>query len=386
MKPMANSQLRHATGGWTAIPNTIMEMLGRGELSKNGFILYCYLSYRVHNGRQVAFPSYARIMADTGMSRAVVAATLKELIGSDLLIARRRGSLSNEYTVNIPIRHSDETEPEDEEYKFATTEARNSTPEPQKFGSCTSEVQKLNTTNKEYTNKEYTNKRASSAEKLAKYSIAGNEQNQENENRVSGEVAPGDKETPGERSEVQPQIPSGKGAKKAIARGKTSQESIDGLSPPGEVCLGREDKPQKPGKDLESLSTGATRSTVEQQNAVRKRLEEKFSSLTALPAPTGQAARSGQAAARWWKPLRNIAEAAGWDADLAEQAMTEAFRRMTANDMDISAPQSIEKCTLAAISRLCTRLSLLEGMATPKRIVVLDTRGGRDEGERRYPR
>jgi len=125
---------------------------------------------------------------------------------------------------------------------------------------------------------------------------------------------------------------------------------------------------------------------VEQQNAVRKRLEEKFSSLTALPAPTGQAARSGQAAARWWKPLRNIAEAAGWDADLAEQAMTEAFRRMTANDMDISAPQSIEKCTLAAISRLCTRLSLLEGMATPKRIVVLDTRGGRDEGERRYPR
>jgi len=367
---MANNQLRHATG-WTAIPNTIMEMLGRGELSKNGFVLYCYLSYRVHNGRQVAFPSYDRIMADTGMSRAVVAATLKELIGSGLLIARRRGSLSNEYTVNVPIRHSDETE--DEEYKFAT-EARSSTPEPQKFRICTSEVQKLNSTNKEYTNNEYTNKRASSAEKLTKYSIAGNEQNQENENRVSGEVAPGEKKPPGERSEAQ--IPSGKGAKKAIARGKTSQESIDGLSPPGEVCLGREDKPQKPDKDLERLSTGATRSTVEQQNAVRKRLEEKFSQLTALPAPTGQAARSGQAAARWWRPLRNIAEAAGWDVSLAERAMTEAFQRMTANDMDISAPQSLEKSTLAAISRYRTTVTASPDAASLRPVIVLDTRGG----------
>jgi len=115
---------------------------------------------------------------------------------------------------------------------------------------------------------------------------------------------------------------------------------------------------------------------VEQQNAVRKRLEEKFSQLTALPAPTGQAARSGQAAARWWRPLRNIAEAAGWDVSLAERAMTEAFQRMTANDMDISAPQSLEKSTLAAISRYRTTVTASPDAASLRPVIVLDTRGG----------
>jgi len=90
----------------------------------------------------------------------------------------------------------------------------------------------------------------------------------------------------------------------------------------------------------------------ERKDGVRKRLEEKFVELTAIPPPTGARQRSKETGTRWWASLRYIAETAGWDADLGERAMTTAVARMTKDGLDISAPQSIEKATISQIGQM----------------------------------
>jgi len=131
---MANDQLNHAAGGFTAIPNSVLHMVAEGDLSRNGLVLYLYLTYRIHNERQVAFPSYDTIAKDLdGWSRATISKTLNELQEVELIEKRRRFSSSTIYTVLVPKMNHSSTENE------------------------LLEVQKLNATNNETTNNENTN-------------------------------------------------------------------------------------------------------------------------------------------------------------------------------------------------------------------------------------
>ena len=89
---MANDKLNHATGGFVAVPRSIMKMLTEGKLSKDGLMLYTYLTYRIHNERQVAFPTYATMAKDLKSSRRFISETLKELEELGLVRKHKRAN------------------------------------------------------------------------------------------------------------------------------------------------------------------------------------------------------------------------------------------------------------------------------------------------------
>lgn len=85
------------------VPLDWMEAIWSTKLSSNSKLLACYLRSFMNSKSDMAWPSYARIIAETGLSRATVAKYLEQL-ESEGWIARNRGhkGKNTEYTATIP--------------------------------------------------------------------------------------------------------------------------------------------------------------------------------------------------------------------------------------------------------------------------------------------
>lgn len=96
--------------------------------------------------------------------------------------------------------------------------------------------------------------------------------------------------------------------------------------------------PQKTG--------GGQHSPPNDKNAIRAELEEYFASVTKLPKPKASTAKQKKSAAElWWQPLRDIADLAQWDVELAKAIIDQALQRL--DGLTISSPKSIAKTALA---------------------------------------
>ena len=78
------------------------------------------------------------------------------------------------------------------------------------------------------------------------------------------------------------------------------------------------------------------------RQAATSALEIRFSSLSGLPLPKRDTEKDKKAgASRWWNPLAEIWEMCGKDTDKAAQIIEKAYRKMKADELTISAPQSV---------------------------------------------
>ena len=88
-------------------------------------------------------------------------------------------------------------------------------------------------------------------------------------------------------------------------------------------------------------ASGRPTSLRSQQDAVRAELERAFVETTSIPAPEPRRDGKGGAAARWWQPLREIAQLVDWDPEKGAALVREACERMIADGLTVAAPGSI---------------------------------------------
>lgn len=96
---------------------------------------------------------------------------------------------------------------------------------------------------------------------------------------------------------------------------------------------------QESSPDGESVPDKPKRKPTERDTAVDT-LESRFVALSGLPKPSRDSGKSGSAT-RWWNPLREIWEMCGKDTDKAASIIEKAYRKMIADELTISAPQSV---------------------------------------------
>ncbi len=91
-----------------------------------------------------------------------------------------------------------------------------------------------------------------------------------------------------------------------------------------------------------------SRPNGKEQNFIRGQLEQYFSKISNIPLPIPKTEKQkGQVRARWWTPLREIAEIAHWDQQEGERLIAEAFNHLREKGFLIEAPQSILKTVRA---------------------------------------
>ncbi len=96
-----------------------------------------------------------------------------------------------------------------------------------------------------------------------------------------------------------------------------------------------------------SVGSGGPRATPD-HDAIRAELERTFSAVTHIPPPkTNTQAEKRKAGARWWAPLREMAELTDWDAERGSELIRVACERMIADGLTIAAPQSILNVAIA---------------------------------------
>lgn len=88
------------------------------------------------------------------------------------------------------------------------------------------------------------------------------------------------------------------------------------------------------------------------QNERLNFIVDHFSVITKLNIPETKTKKQKAAAAvRWWNPLRKILTACDWDLSRAAHVVETVIRQMDADELTISAPQSIESNALALIGK-----------------------------------
>lgn len=105
-------KLVNLMGRFVSIPVSVLEMVGRGEISPTDFTVWCFLmKYTTfQDGKDFAMPKYETIMEGTGIKgRTTLSNALKGLEEAGILQKRRRFGNSTVYTLVPPPVEMPET-------------------------------------------------------------------------------------------------------------------------------------------------------------------------------------------------------------------------------------------------------------------------------------
>ena len=104
------SKLSDKIGSFTAFPNAVIKLWTK--IGVDGIALFLYLRYRTNYETEVAFPSYDKIRADTGLTRRRIAKAIRSLEAVKVVERRRRFGNSTVYTLKLPESEVSSVAPE----------------------------------------------------------------------------------------------------------------------------------------------------------------------------------------------------------------------------------------------------------------------------------
>ena len=163
--PAAEPRLIDKIGQFVTIPHSFINDMC--NLTPAAVSLFMYLRYKTNSHTDRAFPSYERMIEETGMARATISAGMKVLIKRGWIKTRRRFSNSTIYEICIPSISS----------KIELMEAKSDAPLVQKLNCISSEielplVQKLNSIKSNISRKNYQQQDAGASNAAADFYLS----------------------------------------------------------------------------------------------------------------------------------------------------------------------------------------------------------------------
>lgn len=94
------SKLSDRIGAFTTIPNSVIKLWP--GIGVDGVALFVYLRYRTNSETEIAFPGYALICAETGLTRRRIALAIRSLEKAGILDRKKRFGQSTIYVLKLP--------------------------------------------------------------------------------------------------------------------------------------------------------------------------------------------------------------------------------------------------------------------------------------------
>ncbi len=114
-----NNSITELMGTFTPVPHTFIK--DTKKMSFHARWLYVTLMFHRNTKLEIAFPSYTRITELTGMRRAMISKSIKELVESEWIVRKHRYGSSNCYSFNFKkVEAANESDFNNEEDYFRT--------------------------------------------------------------------------------------------------------------------------------------------------------------------------------------------------------------------------------------------------------------------------